>query len=228
MRFVLAFAILVVLHQTWADDSQYEEYGIDDMVILEAAPTRVTRETEIEEDSEEGVREGKQFFFGVGPQYPGGFIMQRWGLGFPAAPNPGWPAIVPFQRVQAPIQAPVQVPEQVPVQVPVQEAPVQAGCKTSKGEEGECVALNKCYSLFEALPKDLPSWALGTKESCIVQNAQPDRMGYYSTYGVCCTTSSGQNQQSSLTKPAKQTQIPTRRQWGGQYPAEDLAAHLQD
>merc|ERR1711935_144816 len=36
MRFVLAFAILVVLHQTWADDSQNEEYDIEDMVILEA------------------------------------------------------------------------------------------------------------------------------------------------------------------------------------------------
>ena len=107
------------------------------------------------------------------------------------------------------------------------EETVQADCYTSKGEAGNCVTLNQCYSLFEALPKDLPSWALGTKESCIVQNAKADRMGYVSTYGVCCTTSSGQSQQGESqqsrlpAKPAQpvQEQQPVRRQWPGQYPA---------
>ena len=35
MRFVLAFAILVVLHQTWAATNENEEIYDDDMVILE-------------------------------------------------------------------------------------------------------------------------------------------------------------------------------------------------
>ena len=74
----------------------------------------------------EGSREGKQFFFGVGSQFPGGFISQRWGLGFPSRPRvpfqPGFPVQwqqprFPVQRVPAPIQAPV-VPV-VPVQTPV-------------------------------------------------------------------------------------------------------------
>merc|ERR1712241_100181 len=68
------------------------EEVIDDMVILEA-PTRFTRESEVEdetmkiEDEDAGSsREGKQFFWGLGPMFPNGFIMQRgsgwWGVPF--------------------------------------------------------------------------------------------------------------------------------------------------
>ena len=61
-------------------------------------------------------------------------------------------------------------------------------------------------------------------------------MGYVSTYGVCCTTSSGQSQQGQSqqsrlpqlettdsrlpVKPALPVpNPPKRRQWAGQYPA---------
>ena len=74
---------------------------------------------------------------------------------------------------------------------------------------GECVTPNACYSLY-ALPKDLPSWAIGTKDSCITANTMPSNtMGYTSTYGVCC----GMTQRRRVSGGQQQ------RQWGGQYPA---------
>merc|ERR1712038_1404170 len=157
------------------------------MVIIEPdqATSRVARESEeVEEPEEGGEREGRQFFWGMGPQYPNGFVMQRW---YPVFQQPlGWN---PAQRV-----TPVK-----PVQPVTPVKPAQPGCYTSKGALGECVTLNSCYDLLYALPKDLPSWALGTKDSCIVQNAQADRMGYVSTYGVCCT--SGNHQTPIARKP---------------------------
>merc|ERR1711997_991078 len=117
----------------------------EDMVIIEPdqAASRVARESDdVIEAEEVEDREGRQFFFGVGPQYPNGFVMQRWYPVFqqPLGWNPG--------RVSA-----------------------KPGCYTSKGAVGECVTLNSCYDLLYALPKNLPNWALGTKDSCIVQNA---------------------------------------------------------
>merc|ERR1712227_790285 len=55
-------------------------------------------------------------------------------------------------------------------------------------------------------------------------------MGYVSTYGVCCATSSGQSQQSRLpAKPAKpEPEAPVRRQWAGQYPADTDEGKLNE
>merc|ERR1712018_174897 len=60
-------------------------------------------------------------------------------------------------------------------------------CRNSKGYAGTCVTIKKCYSLFHALPADLPSWAIGTKDNCVMNNATPDRMGYTNYHGVCRT-----------------------------------------
>merc|ERR1711923_596474 len=142
------------------------EEVIDDMVILEA-PTRFTRESVLEddllkvEDEDEDAgssREGKQFFWGLGPMFPNGFIMQR---------GSGWWG-VPFMVPQAPMQQ-------------------MNNCYTSKGYAGTCRTLNQCFTLIYSLPKNLPSWALGTKDQCTMHYAQADRMGYQSQMGVCCT-----------------------------------------
>merc|ERR1719225_1322775 len=171
------------------------------MVIIEPdqAASRVARESEELEEPEEGEREGRQFFWGMGPQYPNGFVMQRW---YPVFQQPlGWN---PAQRV-TPLK---------PVQPVTPVKPAQPGCYTSKGALGECVTLNSCYDLLYALPKNLPSWALGSKDSCIVQNAQADSMGYVSTYGVCCSRKTPNPVQSRKPTPQEPVTLP-ERQFGG-------------
>ena len=90
--------------------------------------------------------------------YPNGFIMQR---------GAGW------------WRVPVMVP-----QLPMQQVNT---CYTSKGYAGVCRTLNQCFTLIYSLPKNLPSWALGSKDQCTMQYVQADRMGYQSASGVCCT-----------------------------------------
>jgi len=68
--------------------------------------------------------------------------------------------------------------------------PISSGrhCYTSKGYSGECVTMKQCYGLLYNLPDSLPSWALGTKDSCITNDLSADRMGYTNSYGVCCSS----------------------------------------
>ena len=172
---------LAFVASVWADETI-----LDDMVIVEASDARVTREVDAEE--EQSARKGRQFFWGMGPMYPGGFVMQRW---------------YPVARV---------------------DHQMGSACYTGKGYMGTCVTPNACYGLLYALPKDLPSWALGTKDACIVQNAQPDSMGYTSSYGVCCS----QPHSGSRRVVAPQRQYPAGTfpiggQFGGypgQYPGQ--------
>merc|ERR1719491_592412 len=171
----------------------------------------------------------------MGPQFPGGFIMQQRyvpGSGFSFAPfGAALGARVPVApRPVVPV-APRPVAPVVPVAPVAPVAPVSQGqCYTTKGVSGQCTTYQNCgyYKLLEALPKDLPSWALGTKDSWIVPNAKVDRMGVGSNYGLCCPSSSLQNQQQTRV-PQQQPQqplqpsqpAPPQRQWGGQgvYPA---------
>jgi len=191
MKLVLAFMAILVA-QSWAEFGEVED---EDMVILEGP--RVTRDSEDGDAEEESSREGRQFFWGMGPQYPGGFIHHQRHWRYPAGTSPFIPAVTsPF--------------------VPVAGAVSQGQCYTSKGASGQCTTYQNCgnYGLFEALPKDLPSWALGTKDQCIIQNSQADRMGYVSTYGICCPSGSLTSPQSRVPKPPSKN-----RQWGGLYPA---------
>ena len=158
-------------------------------------------------DPEEGEsREGRQFFWGMGPQFPGGFIMQQHYV-----PGSGF-SFSPFGAASG-ARVPVAPKPVVPVAPVAPVAPISQGqCYTTKGVSGKCTPYQNCgyYNLLEGLPKNLPSWALGTKDSCIVPNAKVDRMGVGSNYGLCC--------------PSQQTRVPQKppqRQWGGQgvYPA---------
>ena len=131
-------------------------------------------------------REGKQLFWGV-PMYPGvGMLgMQRVGT-YPG----GFPIFAP------------RYPS-----VPQQFQPANT-CYTSKGYAGTCVTPNSCYSLLYSLPKNLPSWALGTKDQCVMQYAKPDKMGYMSASGVCCTNPHNRGVAG----------VPSRQFGGGIYP----------
>ena len=176
---------------------------------------------------DESSREARQFFWGMGPQFPGGFIMQQRyvpGSGFSFAPfGAALGARVPV--------APKPVVPVVPVAPVAPVAPVSQGqCYTTKGVSGQCTTYQNCgyYNLLEGLPKNLPSWALGTKDSCIVPNAKVDRMGVGSHYGLCCPSQQTPRVPQEPQEPQQpqqplQPQQPPypQRQWGGQgvYPA---------
>merc|ERR1719278_1202083 len=212
--------------QALADDLLGEaETEMEDMVIVEAG--RSTRETEDVDPEDESSREARQFFWGMGPNFPGGFIMQQRyvpGSGFSFAPfGAALGARVPV--------APKPVAPVVPVAPVAPVDPVSQGqCYTTKGVSGQCTTYQNCgyYNLLEGLPKNLPSWALGTKDSCIVPNAKVDRMGVGSHYGLCCPSQQTPRVPQEPQEPQQpqqplQPQQPPypQRQWGGQgvYPA---------
>merc|ERR1712172_300951 len=136
MKFlVLAFLALMALMATQAlADELLGEAGteMEDMVILEAG--RSTRETEDVDPEDESSREARQFFWGMGPNFPGGFIMQQRyvpGSGFSFAPfGAALGARVPV--------APKPVVPVVPVAPVAPVAPVVPVAPVAPVSQGQC------------------------------------------------------------------------------------------